>query len=132
MADHGRITEIRYGTTDQIALGWMEVPAGRIHAECPTCFTCALPGRYRQAVVEELRNAPQVHRHGRYLARNKGIVVQWLSSRQELLQRYQRRALIPTKRVRLGGPVQIPWASGIALGVMFSGLMIIENLLKWF
>jgi hypothetical protein len=61
---------------------------------------------------------------------NEGLVVQPLIRWWDFLQRHQPRALKPTKRVRLSGPIQIPWAFGIALEAMFRGLVIIENLLK--
>ena len=56
----------------------LEIATRWIDAERPTRLTRALPCGYRQAVVEELRDGPHGHRCGRYLAENKGIIVQRL------------------------------------------------------
>src|SRR5205085_9700155 len=90
----------------------------------------ALPSRYRQAVIEKLRNAAPVHWCLPNTARSKGIIVARLIRRRNFLQSDQRRALIATKRVRLIVPIHVAQARGVAVRVMLGCLVILENLLK--
>ena len=61
---------------------------------------------------------------------NKGIIVERLIRCRDLFESHQLGARIATKRIRLTSSIQIAWASGLALKMMFRDLVVLQHLPK--
>ena len=76
MCDDRRVAQPGERAADQITLGWVQVAAGGIDAQRPAVATGHLPGRERQGVEEELRDACDIQGGDGRQARNEASLIE--------------------------------------------------------
>ncbi|MCY1438484.1 hypothetical protein D9M71_546860 [compost metagenome] len=100
------------GGQQQVGLGRVQVAARRIDPQRPAVAAGLLPGRQRQAVVEQLRHAGQVERRRTAQRAGEDAVVRRRFLLRAVQQLDQPRPVVATERRRLGRPVQPSGAGG--------------------
>ncbi|MNN39423.1 hypothetical protein D3C81_1534590 [compost metagenome] len=112
------------GGQQQVGLGRMQVAARRIDPQRPAIAAGFLPGRQRQAVVEQLRDAGEVERRRRTQRAAEHAVVGRRLFLRTMQQFDQPAAVVASERRRLGRPVQPPRPRGELLRAVHAQLVV--------
>jgi len=127
--DAGR--QSRQFRADQVALGGVQVAAGRIAAQGPAGRAIALPRRQAEGQLQQMRNAVG----GQFLRRYAGGAEQVAPADRQLARQQRqlqfRRAGVAAERIGLRRPVQAARAGSIAVHVVLGPLVVGANGIHW-
>ena len=125
--DAGPGRDASHGRQDHVALGRVEVPRGRVHAERPPAAAGHLPRRDGERVVEEVGDRLDRERRGR---RGRGaveVVVREPRRERPARQRHGPRAREAAERLGLGVPVEVPERRRVAPQVVLRPFVVPED-----
>ncbi|MNF65648.1 hypothetical protein D3C84_474150 [compost metagenome] len=123
MGEQGLVLQAA-GRQQQIGLGRVQIARRRIDPQRPTAAAGLLPGRQRQAVVEQLRQAGPVQRRRRAQRRGEHRVVVGRLLLRPVPQLDQPGTGVTPKGRRLSRPLQLAGPGGEALRLVLAQLVI--------
>ena len=119
--------ETRQGGGDEIALGWMQVPARGVAAQRPRAAAIRLPRRDRERELEQ--NGDRVELEPRGCRQPAGAHV-CVAGRQPVGSKRQgdaRRAFVGSERIGLVRPIEVTGPGRIALEMVLAALVVFED-----
>ena len=127
VVDGWLVGESLHGARDEVALGRMEVSAGRVDPQRPARSARLLPRRERQRILKQLRYPAATERHRGHVPEEKGRLVTRLVLETHQIEGQHWRPGEATERIRLGRPVHVAERAGEAARVMLRSLVVREH-----